>query len=94
VAAEEASVSLLELARTKVRRKGPQCSILTLIYSHPDRRNEIHELLDNSGKDEDDQPRGDGLPYSVAAETLSTMGSGKVLGDTVSRHIRGRCGCP
>jgi hypothetical protein len=91
-----AAPSLLDAALFKIKDKGPQCSIKTLLVQYPDKAGEIAELLANTGKDKNNQPRGRGLPFSVAAETLSDgfrRGQTPLDGATISRHINGRCSC-
>jgi hypothetical protein len=80
--AEEPTVSLLELARSKVKKPGGTCTFKTLL---PDP--EIEELLANTGEN------GERLPYKVAADALAQTLGKHVKGDTVSRHVRGECNC-
>ena len=81
--------SLLERARIKSRGKLPLCSMYDLLKSHPS----IQELLDNTGRDNHNNPRGEGFPYSVTAEVINETYESKVDYQVVSRHIRGKCGC-
>lgn len=85
---EDKPASLLDLARSKVKTKGPDCTFRHLLPNPA-----IEELLANTGNLPDGRKRGDGLPYSVAGETLTDSLGFKVNGDTVSRHLRNKCGC-
>ena len=94
MAGDATAPSLLSTALLKIKDRGPRCSIKVLLAQHPN--DGIAELLDNTGKDKGNQPRGRGLPYSVTAETLSDAyrkGETPLDGATVSRHILGKCSC-
>jgi hypothetical protein len=80
--AEEPTVSLLELARSKVKKPGGTCTFKHLL---PDA--EIEELLANVGEN------GARLPYKAGADALAQRLGRPVKGDTVSRHVRGECNC-
>ena len=80
---------LLEQARERSKSKFPICIINTLLKSNP----EVQELLDNTGRNEDNEPRGEGFLYSVAAEVINETYGLKLDYQPVSRHIRGKCGC-
>ena len=89
--AEDPAVSLLALARAKVKVKGPSCTMRGLLARDPEG---VQELLDNTGRNQQDEPRGEGLPYKVAADTLKEAFSLDALDyQIVSRHIRGECSC-
>jgi hypothetical protein len=80
--AEDTAPTLLELARSKVKKPGGTCTFKHLL---PDA--EIEELLENTGE------HGARLPYKAAADALAQRLERPVKGDTVSRHVRGECNC-
>jgi hypothetical protein len=75
--------SLLDLARSKLKRRGPDCGVAIAIQNHPDRAADIEELIDATPTT---------IQYSVAAETLNEVGI-PLKADTISRHKRKRCSC-
>lgn len=81
MAAEDATVSLLERARALNGRPGPRCRISTL-QDHP-QYPQIAELLAATGTE---------IQYSTAHEVLKSAGV-ELSADTISRHVRGRCSC-
>jgi hypothetical protein len=84
--------SLLDLARSRVRPKTPQCSLWPLLNT--ELGPQIQQLIDNTGKDERGQPRGEGLPFTVSAATISEAAKVKLDHQVISRHIRRVCNCP
>lgn len=90
MATEEAS-SLLERARSKLKGRRPSCSVQTLLDDHSDPQ--LRELLDNTGRTKSGEKRGEGLNYSVTAETINEAFNLKIDGATISRHLAGKCAC-
>jgi hypothetical protein len=80
--------SLLDLALSKRRGPPSRCTIARVLSTHPDLAPQITELLDNSG-----EGNGQGLSYTVSADTLSAAVKEKIDGHTISRHNRRRCAC-
>ena len=85
--AEDVPGSLLSRAKSKVHARRPLCTFAVIYSQNATKEPEIRELLDNCGE------AGERLPYSVVADTLNEGLGTKIDGQTVSRHVRGKCGC-
>lgn len=77
-------MSLLDDARRRVKRAGPSCKIKVIAEAHADRADEVADLL---------AAVPESIPFTVAADTLSEAFDLSVKPDSVSRHVRGKCGC-
>lgn len=80
---EDAKPSLLEIARSRVKKKGPDCGIAIAFRLRPEAVAEATDLIAACP---------DEVPYSVASATLRDAGL-DIKADTISRHKRGLCGC-
>ncbi len=75
--------TLLEQALEKGKPKRAECGVPRMLRSHPDRADEITELLAAApGR----------VPYTVAATILKDEGI-NVSPGTLSRHSRSVCSC-
>ena len=79
--------TLLALALTRRKARGTRCTIARLLSSS-DKADQIRDLMDNSG-----EGRGQEISYATSAEVISEATGTKIEGQTISRHLRGRCGC-
>ena len=86
-AEDSPSVSLLELAKSRRKQRGSRCTIARLLQTSP-KSDEIADLIANSG-----DGRGEEISYATSAEIISEGTGVKVEGQTISRHLRGRCAC-
>jgi hypothetical protein len=77
-------VSLLEIATSRVRLRGPACSAKAYLARHSERADEIRELFAAAP---------DSIPFTVVADTLSEAFHDPIKAAPLSRHIRGKCGC-
>ena len=81
--AEDAKPSLLEIARSKSKPRGPECGVAVALKNHPAQAPDIHELISATPV---------AVQYSTAAETFREAGI-SLSADTISRHRRNRCSC-
>ena len=80
--------TLLALALSRRKARGSRCTITRILESNPDKADQIRDLIANSG-----EGRGQEISYATSAEVISEATGTKIEGQTISRHLRGRCGC-
>ena len=80
--------SLLEQAIARQRPVGPECGVVKAKKTRPELAGQIQELIDHlmSGA----VPR---ISFTTASELLEEQ-KVHVPDSTLSRHVRGKCGCP
>jgi hypothetical protein len=81
--AEDTTLSLLELAQSKSKTRGPECTVTVRMRDHPEHATQIQELIDATPTP---------IQYSTAADTFQEVGI-DLKPDTISRHRRGKCAC-
>ena len=74
--------SLLDLARSRRTRKGPECSVARLLRIHP-QPDQVRDLL-AAATDRD-------VTFEAAARAIADI---TITGPIVARHCRGHCACP
>ena len=79
--------TLLALALSRRKARGTRCTIARILSSS-DKAEQIRDLIANSG-----EGRGQEISYATSAEVISEATGVKIEGQTISRHLRGRCGC-
>lgn len=80
-------VSLLALARNRKRLRGSRCTLRKLFDLRPELADDLSALLANCGEN------GEGISYAVSAEVIGEAFGTKIEGQTISRHLHGRCAC-
>lgn len=77
-------MSFLTEALEQQRAHGPDCGVVKTTNAHPDVAKDILELIEGT--------RDKRVSYSNAAAVLKGHGI-HLNPDTISRHVRGQCGC-